>query len=462
MAKDFQTKTFDSRRYYVDGVSGNDANSGTRFASPKKTIEGIKAALPDRISHNTTVQCEGPLDGVGGAAVFLSKHVDPGVTLLFSGFPDEVAAGPASETATSNDATFFGVAGTPWAVNTVNGMFIKPSSGAQGGNIRSAFSNDTNTVFVHKDWASAPGNVAFAFVKPRTVLNHWIDVQVLGGGTIRFQRFDLTANGGIWNGPDSNALPNEMHSDGIVYISACTTGAATWGFGGWHGNQMVFGDEVLSVIDQSVDTAVVAGVGNWSSAAEMWFDRMDSLLLNHLITRGRLRVFGGEVRMRTNFHLLGAALQYCNNASSENIFDYVANQRISELHGNGTYPALVLIDSNVRIGTALANDTVKLGAAAAKHAIEMINSRLELNGQIAALAACAGFNLYAHANSHVDVAAGNLAAIIANFTSGALGAISLDGANEFGTWTDVQNGEAVESAASGSRVKIAGPEYINY
>ena len=189
--------TSEVSHFYVDGTSGDDANDGLTLGTPKKTLEGIMAVIPDVINHHTVVHLSGTIDlQTSASTIYMTKTVAAnGVTLLFDGGDGVVAAalGSTGLSITSAGTDFITSSGAGWTVDQWKGVWVKI-----GTQIRMIQSNTSDTLVPTFAFSPVPSGTFDIVVPETTVTSTSTRVWVFscpGVGYCNVQRLSLT--GGV-------------------------------------------------------------------------------------------------------------------------------------------------------------------------------------------------------------------------------------------------------------------------
>lgn len=168
----YATRTRAVEHYYLDGTSGDDANSGLSASEPIKTFERLDEIVPRFIDHHTVVHLSGNIVVPYSWTQLLSGRTI-GAYVLIDGGTDVTVVddnGGANYTATGNGTNQFTVSGAGWSENTFKRTEVEILSGDLAGYRVSCWGNTTETLSLGT-MPSAPGNVDFRFVKPLTTIS---------------------------------------------------------------------------------------------------------------------------------------------------------------------------------------------------------------------------------------------------------------------------------------------------
>jgi len=159
---------------YANGTSGNDANDGLTVSTPKLTLDAVFALVPDIVKHNTCVHLAGTFNEPG--YVYLTKYVNGVMALVIDGgdswtVVDDNGGNKYAAIAGSSVSQLV-VASTPWTTDQRFGYVVRVLTGTAAGQMRSVYSNSTNTLVVQADFSPAPAvGDTFDIVRPTTTIS---------------------------------------------------------------------------------------------------------------------------------------------------------------------------------------------------------------------------------------------------------------------------------------------------
>lgn len=166
------TRDHDVLHLYLS-ETGDDNDDGMSAATPKATIEAIRAMLPDTIVNHVIVHVDGMItltERVYFSDFEISRRrtdIGPAINFMFAGsgtyaiYDDNTGS---NYTATGSSTSTVTVSGAGWTPDEFRGRCIEPVAGAEAGSYFTVISNTTDTCTVMG--STDIGLVAFRFVHP--------------------------------------------------------------------------------------------------------------------------------------------------------------------------------------------------------------------------------------------------------------------------------------------------------
>ncbi len=448
---------------YVDGTSGNDSNNGLTAATPKATLQAGFSLIPPIVRDQVVVHLAGTItmtqdvylqsiivhegDDVSSTTDAAAIYVDGGSDLT-------TVAGPFTSTSASKTSIVDNT--QTWTPDQYFGYWVRITSGALSGQVRSIQKHDATTITPVKNFTADPdsgGAVTFDIVRPATKITassttRTIRIYPVGGGVGRvlFQRFfiDGTAIFDVRNPASSQFQMAAVIGDGTVNGQFGFFNFGGIFFQNGHVDPDTYAQDLTSATSRAV---AVAQINNSSSIR---FVNGTTYSGSGILAR---RIEFYSFRGTTTLFTHGSRVKAATGATTPivEIRDVVSGNLGSSNFANTSGYAVATIDcsgcSGTNAGLLIANnstlrcDNITINDSPS-HAIRVDEARLYIqNGASVVGTGNTGAGLYAYANGMVDVTG-------TPTLTGTVGDVSLDGTTQAVTWANLAAGGNDQASAT--------------
>jgi hypothetical protein len=135
-----------TKRYYLDGTSGNDSNDGLSATTAKKTFNGISSILPTTTYSEIVIHVAGTVTLSSNAYLSIKAFAN---VVIDGGTTTTVLAGPIAS-ADIHSTSSIGKTGLGYTVDSYAGYIIEITSGVCSGQKRTILSNTSTTITPNK------------------------------------------------------------------------------------------------------------------------------------------------------------------------------------------------------------------------------------------------------------------------------------------------------------------------
>jgi len=430
---DLVTSTKAIMHLYADGTSGSDLNTGLTFLSPKKTLQAVFDLVPGFVNHHVCLHLTGSFTDT--AVLNRGSSVASGpVLLLDGGTAMTVVAdnGGSPWVSDINSVWSLGKAGLTWTIDQYMGWWIEVVTGPAAGETRQIFSNSATTIVPIRKWSVDPGAGAqFRIVRPSTKLTGGLTLGILFGYlNIRMQNIYMEGGSSYfrcWNA--AMVVTNPVEVDRTIFnITSYSPvyGNGLYTYYGWTDTttfaRMSSGPTWIGV------SSIGASAGGDSFDAPVYLNLTGWISLKTTVIGGCRFILDYASRVK---NLILSGMAGSTVAFQANIDTSSANFKQTVV-GGGTGVGLKMLDSVARLVSC------DIGGCST-HGIELINSRLHMDGVISSATINGGAGVYAHSGSVVYQKSGSTPTI----SGTAAGNLSTNGTSQKSTWAAIEAGTPV-------------------